>query len=350
MPFSSTQTRSETSASEDETRSFSIIRKALQSQGISRKSRNIILKSWRESTKKQYDTYIKKWIHYSKRKDNPCRPSITTVLKFLTKLFEKGGKYSSMNTARSALSSFIRLCGGIDLSTSEIMSRFMKGVFNTRPALPRYQTTWDVGKVLKYLSNNSDLTLLQLSCKICMLLLLLTAQRCQTLHLLKVDDISFNRDSVTIHSRQLLKQSRPGMHLAPISLKAYENNQKLCIVTLLKEYIQRTKNLRCDDSLFISTVKPHKAASQNTISRWIKLTLSKANIDKQFKPHSTRAAAVSMASLKGVPLETIIKSAGWSNSSTFAKFYNRPIVSVNDILYKMQFYKQCVNRRYFVCK
>ena len=75
----------------------------------------------------------------------------------------------------------------------------------------------------------------------------------------------------------------------------------------------------------ISTIKPHKAASQNTISRWVKLILSKAGIDRSFTTHSTRAAALSMAKLKGVPLQTIMRSAGWSNAKTFAKFYEKPL-------------------------
>ena len=44
-----------------------------------------------------------------------------------------------------------------------------------------------------------------------------------------------------------------------------------------------------------------------------------------FRPHSTRAAATSKASESSVPLDQIIATAGWSSSSTFAKFYHKPI-------------------------
>ena len=43
-----------------------------------------------------------------------------------------------------------------------------------------------------------------------------------------------------------------------------------------------------------------------------------------FTPHSTRAAATSKAS-GTVKLGTILKSAGWRNARTYAKFYNKPI-------------------------
>jgi hypothetical protein len=34
-----------------------------------------------------------------------------------------------------------------------LIKRFMKGVFNQRPALPRYQHIWDVNIVLEYLAS-----------------------------------------------------------------------------------------------------------------------------------------------------------------------------------------------------
>ena len=53
-------------------------------------------------------------------------------------------------------------------------------------------TTWNPDKVLNYLSSlGSDLTLLQLSQKVCMLLLLLTGQRGQSIHKLKVEGVKF---------------------------------------------------------------------------------------------------------------------------------------------------------------
>ena len=77
----------------------------------------------------------------------------------------------------------------------------------------------------------------------------------------------------------------------------------------------------------MSYSKPHKAFGRDTISRWVKTVLSSAGIDtKKFRPHSTRAAAVSSANNASVPLDEILSTAGWSSESTFAKFYNKPVV------------------------
>ena len=42
-----------------------------------------------------------------------------------------------------------------------------------------------------------------------------------------------------------------------------------------------------------------------------------------FKTHSTRSASTSAASHLGVNIQTIMKTAGWTNANTFAKFYNK---------------------------
>ena len=55
--------------------------------------------------------------------------------------------------------------------------------------------------------------------------------------------------------------------------------------------------------------------------------MSSAGIDtKKFRPHSTRAATVSAANNASVPLDEILTTAGWSSESTFAQFYNKPVV------------------------
>ena len=82
--------------------------------------------------------------------------------------------------------------------------------------------------------------------------------------------------------------------------------------------------------LFIRYHRPFKRVSRDTISRWVKLVLTDCGIDtSRFKPHSTRAASTSAASNASVSLEDILHTTGWSSESTFAKFYNKPIVEEN---------------------
>ena len=66
-------------------------------------------------------------------------------------------------------------------------------------------------------------------------------------------------------------------------------------------------------SLFLITQKPYSAASKSTIATWIKLGLRLAGINLTlFTPHSTRGASTSAVANR-IQMDTIIKTAGWSN-------------------------------------
>ena len=59
--------------------------------------------------------------------------------------------YSVINTARSALSTFITI-DNHTVGIHPLVCRYLKGVFNEFPVLRKYSFTWDVGVVLKYIS------------------------------------------------------------------------------------------------------------------------------------------------------------------------------------------------------
>ena len=120
------------------------------------------------------------------------------------------------------------------------MTKYLQGVFATRPALPRYNRIWDVSLVLKYiksLGENENLTLQNLTLKTTMLLALVSGQRCQTLHALNVQNMALNDNMCTFKIAELLKTTRPGWHLGHIELKAYKDDSCLCVVTALQQYM-----------------------------------------------------------------------------------------------------------------
>lgn len=146
-----------------------------------------------------------------KREINVFEADVNNVLSSLTELYKSGLGNSCINTARSVLSSFIQLNNFVNIGSHPLVSRFMRGVFVLRPALPRYNVTWDVNIVLKYLkslSPLSSLSLLQLSHKLVMLLALLSGQRGQMLHLIDIQNIHFQENSVKIVIGYMLKTRR----------------------------------------------------------------------------------------------------------------------------------------------
>lgn len=164
-----------------------------------------------------------------------------------------------------------------------------------------------------------------------MLLALVSAQRCQTLHKLRIDKMSLKSNNVIFVIEDLIKTSRPGKVGQQIVLHSYPPDRRLCI-KLLKHYIDRTKLIRNRQKhLFLSYVKPHVNVSKDTIARWLRMCMATAGVDvDQFKAHSVRAASVSAANKCHVPIQAILDKAGWTSERTFQKFYNKPIQNVQE--------------------
>jgi site-specific recombinase XerD len=65
-------------------------------------------------------------------------------------------------------------------------------------------------------------------------------------------------------------------------------------------------------------IKPVGPITKDTISRWLKNVMSRSGIDiNTCSAHSVRAASTSKANANLVPVDNILKVAGWSNAETF---------------------------------
>ena len=209
-------------------------------------------------------------------------------------LFKSGLGYSCLNTAWSAISPVLSLQSGTPVGTHPLVVRFMKGVFEKRPSLPRYSSTWDVNIVLTYLKSlpaNVDISLKELTHKLTSFLVILSGQRQQTIRLLDIKHISEQDHKVIFHVDELVKQSKPGQHVDDMEFIAYTPDPKLCVVACTKEYIKRTSSIRGQETqLLLSWMKPHSSISPDTLSRWI--VLCNVGVDMiLFKPHSARSAS-----------------------------------------------------------
>lgn len=102
---------------------------------------------------------------------------------------------------------------GLSIGQHPLVTRLLKGVFQTRPPLPRYQGTWDVGLVLRYinsdiLDNNTNLK--QLSLRTVMLLALTRPSRSADLSNLSLKGYRNTPEGAVFIPTALAKQSRPG--------------------------------------------------------------------------------------------------------------------------------------------
>ena len=72
----------------------------------------IIMASWKNTTRKQYGTYLQQWSeHCIQRGTRALSPTIKDITVFLTELYDRGLGYSGINIARSALSNIITIDG-----------------------------------------------------------------------------------------------------------------------------------------------------------------------------------------------------------------------------------------------
>ena len=318
-----------TSTSKTATTSLPSVRQTLLGSGLSPEAENILLQSWRTSTRKQYDSYLARWASFAEsRGDDPNSPTPALLVNYLGELFQTGLGYSALNTARSAVSS---LTLGA-LGSNVLVKRFLRGAFNMRPTLRKHAHSWDPAVVLSKLKQkgyNDCLTLKDLTLKLAMLLALVSGQRVQTLAALDLTDLSVHGEVLIFRLSKLLKQTRPGFHPKDIELRKYVG-VRLCVVRTLKDYVRRTRKLNQSTALFVSYQKPHAPVGKATISRWIKTVLAQCGIHKQFTAHSTRSASTSKACFADVPVDLIMEKAGWTRQSTFTRFYKRPVVKSTD--------------------
>ena len=247
--------------------------------------------------KTQWDIYIEKWNIFCHIKDiELVKPSLRSVTDFLTELLEQGLGYSALNTARSALSNLIYL-DGRPVGEHPTVVQFLKGVFNLKPSMPKTYVSWDPQIFLKYLKTLSPvrkLMLNELTFKLVALVWLLSGQRGQSLQLISTKNITVTKQCVKIRFGGIMKTTRPGFQQQELVLKDYAQDRRLCIVTVLQEYLKRTSGFRNSKNhqLFVSIYAPHNGVSRDTISRWVRTVMQNAGLDTSiFSPHSVRAAS-----------------------------------------------------------
>ena len=201
----------------------------------------------------------------------------------------------------------------------------MKGIYNQHPTIPRYVSIWDINILLadfESLAANTELTLKCLTEKVTVLRLISSEQRKQTLLAIGID-VKIYKDQSIILLNSALKHRK------------FNGNPELCVAERAKLYIETRKELVPPEikQFLVTYGKPHKAASDDTISRWIKNTISSAGIDIDvFKAHLTGSALSSKAKQVGIPYTEILKRGSWKGANTFTKHYDKHIINKGDLV------------------
>ena len=135
----------------------------------------------------------------------------------------------------------------------------------------------------------------------------------------------------TFYIPTVLKMTSLTFHQEPLEFEAFPDNNKLCVINCINEYLHRTELIRENiegenKQLILSYAYPHGAVKSATLARYVKSFLGEAGVDLTvFTAHSMRSASTSKANNMGLSLKDINKAAGWRNTSTFRRFYKFPV-------------------------
>lgn len=308
-----------------------ILVRKMEAERLSKEVMTFLRFTWRDSTRKVYASYLKKWATFClSRGYDMYEPENSNIMDFLFSLIKKGASYSAVNTARCALSAVLPWREGKSIGCNEFVCMLVRAAGNFNPPKPRYSEFWDVSLVLKLFQHwgrNSLLSLYRLTIKVTvLLLLLLTAQRGQTIWRLTVSGLKIFEDHMSFKLSHMLKHNRPGEPLDTLLVPSYPKDALLCPIRAVRAYIARTRSYRKFDQLLLITRSPYTPASRDTVSRWTRQVLHYSGVDTDnYSSHSTRGATTSMASMLGIDINVLMRQASWKNADTFAKYYNKSI-------------------------
>lgn len=236
---------------------------------------------------------------------------MSALVNFLAALFAEGLQHRTINTIRSAISATHVQVDNTPIGQHPVVTRLMKGMYNSRSPKPRYPSSWkvaDVTHALKEWGVNASLSLKQLTLKLCMLMALVVASRSSELAALDLRFRVFSPDGVTFRLPTLTKKRKAGAPPKKLFFGGFKEDAALCVVDCLQEYERRTRKLRPvaaeePNKLFLSYVQPHKPVSSQRIANWLKLVLEQAGINTQiFSAHSTSRGIDNSGSKAGGPI------------------------------------------------
>lgn len=165
--------------------------------GISVQTKSLLLTAWRKQTSSSYESAWRQWCSWcDKQQLNPLHATIQLVVNFLAYHFQAGKEYRTINVYRSALSTTLPKLDGFSIGQHPLVCETMKGIFQKKPPLPRYCSSWDISIALEYIKSlvdNEVLTIKQLSAKLALLFALTSTERgCE----LVAHDLRFKKNNI----------------------------------------------------------------------------------------------------------------------------------------------------------
>ena len=322
-----------------------IVNRRLRDQGLSQRSASFAAGARRPSTVATYDSRLEKYYQWANDNSvNPLEASLEEVCSFLVSLFDEGRQISTIKNYRSALAAVHSgFEDGSSVGNNHNVRLLLRGMFNRRPPTQRLAPSWSINEVLSSLSTQpyepmSNAPLDALTYKTLFLVAAASARRRSEIHALSVKKgfIRFSSAGVFLLpdpaflAKNFSESYTPGPVFLPSmsSASSVREDRLVCPVRALKWYLEKTKNLRTSEALFILPRSPYSRVSKDTISRWlVRIILPFADPGERIRAHDVRAHSSSLAWFRGVSLQDILKAAAWKSPSSFVSCYLSDVVS-----------------------
>ena len=161
---------------------------------------------------------------------------------------------------------------------------------------------------------------------------LLSLQTSQTLVSLSTDCMLLISSGSVFCKSKLFKTSCPKSQQQSIEFKTYPHNVSLCIVALVKLYLDKAAAPRNDvNSKFLLAMLFHtnQCQQEHRQGGYQIFSARQILIPRIFKTHHLHSASTSNAFSGGLFLTEIAKAARWTNVEKFGKHYNKPVIENN---------------------
>ena len=332
---------------------------ALKQAGFSQAVLDRMAKIHTDSTNK---VYLSQWRLFEawclKRQLDPVKATSVCVCDFFIYLFhDRKLQVKTIEGYRSALTFILKRSSGYDLSECTTLSDVIKSFRRERPQQCRTEVRWNISVVLNFLRSDAftadTVPVKLLTFKCVFLLALALGKRRSELHAIQRDSVEFADGDVSVTLRPCVKFLSK-THISSKGMGAFKSatipalplvngdSDVLCPVNTLRQYLAVTDRFRSPGQrrLFISFVKSlDKDFSAQTISSYLKQLIVSAyksiedssedelRTKYRVKAHQVRHIAHSLGQVGSMSLSDIIRTGGWTSSSTFIQHYLQDLSS-----------------------
>ncbi|XP_063361768.1 uncharacterized protein LOC134650763 [Cydia amplana] len=297
----------------------------------SQEQKDLLLSSWRESSRKTYQPAWKRWCSWTQdNKVDTLKPSAADFARFLIDLHQKVGlSYSTILVHKSAIATLTDPDNQVNLSSHALVRHALKAISIKAPKADKVPI-WDTEILINWLKNSTidENSFYECTKRAAILLLLCSGRRVHDLTLL-----SINSDNCIVSENLITFWPIFGSKTDSVSnrqsgWRLFQNSEckNLDPVFWIKKVISLSADRRnkCkSNNLFITVSGTPKSASRTVIANWIKKVLLDAGI--QASPGSVRPAVASKNWVQDFPLDDILARGNWRSQNTFLNFYRREI-------------------------